>query len=196
MEQLISYIKQNPDWEKKLSQKPYCLRIKKDENFPYYIFVYNMIDTDWSKDLCYAARGSILWIDSLHTEPICSPFYKFFNSQEGYAAKIDWDSSISREKIDGSLIKHFWSPLENKFRWATNGAINAKGSIPESALINKEMSFEDLIYMAMSKTIKRKILLENGKIIELSPNDLIKTKRGTIFVKDLQIDDDILEQLN
>jgi len=35
-------------------------------------------------------------------------FRKFFNSEEGNAAKIDWNTAHVLEKLDGTLIQLYW----------------------------------------------------------------------------------------
>ncbi len=115
---LLEFIKNNPDWEEKLSQKPYCLTIKRDNG--YILFVYSQIDSDMSNPIVQEARGIIFWEEEML--PVCVPFFKFFNVQETNAAQIDWSTAEVQEKIDGSIIKLWY---HNGWHVSTNGTIDA-----------------------------------------------------------------------
>ena len=56
-------------------------------------------------------------------------FTKFFNSEEGNAHKIDWDTAHVLEKIDGSCIQVYWD--WNKEQWfaATTGTAEGEGEV-------------------------------------------------------------------
>lgn len=117
------FIEQHSDWEKILSEKPYCLNISRDEMFEHKLimFKYNQIDSDLSIKLVQECRGLILDEDTL--ESISVPFFKFFNEGEPNAAKIDWNTAQVATKIDGSLIKVV--NLNGKLLVSTNGTIDA-----------------------------------------------------------------------
>ena len=117
--ELIKFIKENENWEELLSQKPYWIKIKKDEN--YTILSYNQIESDFYNPIVRECRGIILENKTL--EPVCIPFFKFGNYGEGYVPEIDWNSATTQEKVDGSLIK-VWFHNE-KWRVSTNGTIDA-----------------------------------------------------------------------
>ena len=55
---LLDFIKNNSNWEELLQQEPYCLKIKRDNN--YIIFNYNQIMSDFSNPIVKEARGIIL----------------------------------------------------------------------------------------------------------------------------------------
>lgn len=117
---LLDFINTNADWETILSSAPYNLKINRDEE--YIILKYN-IGTDFSQSLTHEARGVILKeIADRQYKIVCHPFDKFFNYGESYAAEIDWNSAIVREKIDGSLIKLWY---DNNWHISTNGCIDA-----------------------------------------------------------------------
>ena len=42
---LIKFIKSNPDWEQKITEKPYCITVKRKDNF--IMFSYSQIDSDF-----------------------------------------------------------------------------------------------------------------------------------------------------
>lgn len=121
--ELLKFINNNEDWEEKLSQKPYCLKINRDSK--YIIFKYDQINSDFSLDIVKEARGLILEDNTFRV--VCFPFIKFFNIDETYADKIDWNSAQVQEKVDGSIIK-VWSDMNDNIReWhiSTNSCIDA-----------------------------------------------------------------------
>jgi hypothetical protein len=100
MQQLLSLITKNKNWEEILRNKPYCLKIRHSElNNNLVMFSYNMIDSDFYNPIVKVCRGLI--IDVSIPKIICWPMNKFFNYGEPQAAKIDWDFAYRREKIDG-----------------------------------------------------------------------------------------------
>lgn len=113
------FIKQNANWEQILAEKPYCLKIKKDDE--YTLLSYDQIKSDFYNEIVRECRGIILENKTL--EPVCIPFYKFGNYGEGYVPNIDWNSARTQEKVDGSLIKVWFH--NGKWRVSTNGTIDA-----------------------------------------------------------------------
>ena len=116
---LLKFIKENKNWEQLLIEKPYCLKIKRDDG--YIMFSYNQIESDFYNPIVRECRGIIL--DETTLEPVCVPFFKFGNYGEGYVPEIDWLSASTQEKVDGSLIKVWFH--NGKWRVSTNGTINA-----------------------------------------------------------------------
>lgn len=117
--ELLKLLKENSNWETLLTQKPYCIKIKRDEG--YVILSYNQIESDFYNPIVRNCRGIILEENTLI--PVCVPFYKFGNYGEGYVPNIDWSSAKTQEKVDGSLIKVWYH--NGKWRVSTNGTINA-----------------------------------------------------------------------
>ena len=58
MLKLVEFIKNNADWEAKLQDKPYCITIKRKDNF--IIFNYNQIESDFYNPIVKECRGIIL----------------------------------------------------------------------------------------------------------------------------------------
>jgi hypothetical protein len=56
-------------------------------------------------------------------------FTKFFNSEEGNAAKIDWDTAHVLEKLDGTMIQVYWDWHANKWFAATTGTAEGEGEV-------------------------------------------------------------------
>jgi T4 RnlA family RNA ligase len=153
MQQFLTFITENKNWEEILRNKPYCLKIRHselDNNLT--IFSYNMIDSDFYNPIVKVCRGLIL--NTTIPKIICWPMNKFFNYGEPQAAKIDWDSAYRREKIDGSLIKLYWN---DKWQFATNNGFNADAEIQNFIVACEEKetdsckTFQDLIDYSLSK---------------------------------------------
>ena len=129
---LQKFIKENPDWEAKLSGKPYFVKVKRDDG--YVMFSYNQIESDFATPIVQECRGIIL-LDG-NFKSVCVPFFKFFNAGEPHAHNIDWGSAVVQEKLDGSLIK-VWHDKE--WRVSTNGTIDAR----KATLGNSVCKFEN-----------------------------------------------------
>ena len=56
-------------------------------------------------------------------------FRKFFNSEEGNAAKIDWNTAHVLEKLDGTMIQVYWDWHANKWFAATTGTAEGEGEV-------------------------------------------------------------------
>ena len=119
---LIDYINRYDNWQERLTQPPYNLTIKNDND--YYLLKYNQLESDFSLQEVVEARGCIVredfdgeWIY------VCKPFNKFFNYGEPWAAPIDWTSAVVTEKIDGSLMKLWYD--YGKWHLSTNSTIDA-----------------------------------------------------------------------
>lgn len=138
---LIDFIKANDDWEKKLREKPYCISVKRKDNFA--IFTYSQIDSDFYSPLVRECRGIIIDMNTL--TPVCVPFYKFGNYGEGYVPDIDWSTARVQEKVDGSLIKVWW--YLGAWHISTNGTIDAKDATVDSDIV-PYASFYDLFVEA------------------------------------------------
>lgn len=123
-EKLERFIKLHPfTWKKRLRKAPYCLgNIKSPPyNKNWYMFTYNMWQSDFYNPVVRCCRGTVLEVKGFlfkKIRPICMPYKKFANYGEGYADKIDWESAVAREKIDGILIK--CSKVDGKTYWFTN----------------------------------------------------------------------------
>jgi hypothetical protein len=154
VEKLIEYIKSHDDWESRLAAEPYNLQIKRHPTMSQFVmFTYRMIETKWDDPMVKAARGLILEIDDNSITVASHSFDKFFNWGEGPVDLIDWDSVITREKIDGSLIKYgFWGM---EWRWNTNNSFGVDAQLPETALGGGDKTFKDLINLALINEAKK-----------------------------------------
>lgn len=155
---LIEFIKNNNDWENKLSQSPYNLKIEKDDG--YILFKYDQVHSDFSLDIVKEARGIILRENDFQV--VCFPFYKFFNVDETYADNIDWNNICVEEKIDGSLIK-VW--FDGGMHISTNGMIDAfKAQINSLCRFN---NFGELFVSQLNNEIISNMNTNNTYLFEL-----------------------------
>lgn len=140
------------DWREVLTSEPYNLSIKEDDD--YILFKYNQITSDFSLPVVQEARGIIL--DYLYDyEIVCRPFDKFFNYGEPNAAEIDWGSAKVLEKIDGSILKLWYSERNNIWSWSTNGVISAsKCDVPFP--LNGIKTFDDMVEAFFEKHFSEK----------------------------------------
>ena len=116
---IVNFIKTHSNWEELLTSSPYNLTIKRDGKLV--LFKYNQINSDFNEDICCEARGLIL--EEGTWKVVRMAFKKFFNLGESFATKIDWDTAVATEKIDGSIISVFF--YDGKWRIATNSTIDA-----------------------------------------------------------------------
>ncbi len=141
MLELLNFIKRKQNWEEKLVNAPYHIKISKDNDL--WLFKYDQIKSDFSDPVVQDARGII--IDVSKMEIVCYPFSKFFNFMEMYAAPIDWETARVQEKVDGSIIKVWF--YEGKWRISTNGVINAFAA----ECFNGQFSYGELVQKELDK---------------------------------------------
>lgn len=91
------------------------------------------------------SRGIIL---ELGTWKVLSlAFRKFFNSEEGNAHKIDWNTARVLEKLDGTLIQLYWDEHKGKWFAGTTGTAEGEGEVN-----NKNgTTFNDLFFQTMTE---------------------------------------------
>jgi hypothetical protein len=133
-------IKENPEnWESILSNQPYSLKINKDNNFA--CLSYDQIESDMALTECQEARGIIF--DLVTLEPVCIPFFKFWNYGDSKCVAIDWSTARVEQKMDGSIIKVWFSYRLDKWMISTNGCVNAfNATMAPNPVYN---SFGDLV---------------------------------------------------
>ena len=120
MLKIQEFILAHDNWRELLADAPYNLKISEDDG--YVLFKYNQIASDFNEEICKEARGLIL--DSQDDFRVVRyAFKKFFNVDEGFAARLDWDSAVATEKIDGSIMSVWFA--RGKWHLSTNGTIDA-----------------------------------------------------------------------
>ena len=140
------FILSHPDWEELLQQKPYCLKISRDDG--YIMFKYSQIESDFNEEIVREARG-IIFRES-NWDCVCHAFNKFGNYGENYVPDMDWNSVAVTEKKDGSLIKWWWD--NGSWHISTNGTIDAAKANLNDA---KFETFMDLIEHTLDEKATR-----------------------------------------
>ena len=117
---ITNFMRKNHNWEELLSNPPYSLKIKRKDNL--ILFNYSQIESDPSNDIVKEARGTIIEDETF--KPICVGFKRFYNIDEPYAAKIDWDTAVATSKEDGTLFFLYW--YNNKWHVKTRSTFDAE----------------------------------------------------------------------
>lgn len=80
---------------------------------------YNQIESDLSLEEVRDCRGLVLEKDTWRVMSL--GFRKFFNLREPNADKIDWDSALVLEKLDGTFVHLYWDWHEENWCVGTTG---------------------------------------------------------------------------
>jgi hypothetical protein len=88
---------------------------------------YNQLESPMAFEETQDCRGLILERDTWKVMSLA--FRKFFNHEEGHAAKIDWNTAKILEKVDGSLIQLYWDWHKNQWLVGTTGTPEADGEV-------------------------------------------------------------------
>lgn len=139
----LKFIEENSDWKNILTQPPYSLTIKEDDD--YYLLKYNQIESDFSQRIVKECRGLIL--DKSNLKPVGLSFLKFHNFGEPYADTIDWTSAEIMDKIDGSKILVWYD--KDKWHVSTSGTIDAY----EADVSNLGFTFGQLFDEAIDNSV-------------------------------------------
>ena len=159
------FIEQHPnDWEKILSEKPYCITVSRDvfngQNLV--MFKYSQVDSNFNIKLVRECRGIIFDEDTW--EPVSVPFFKFGNIGESYCPEIDWKTARCGEKIDGSLVKIV--NVGDNLLISTNGTILASNAPIAKQIGCQYSTFGDIIAeqldIVLEKSGWQKKLQEEG----------------------------------
>ena len=137
------FIEQHSNWEKLLSEKPYCLTMSREQwnGMNLLMLKYSQVDSDFNEVIVRECRGLILNEDT--NEIVSFPFTKFGNFGESYCPKIDWTTARCGEKIDGSLIKIV--NVGNNLLISTNGTILASNAPIAEQIGCKYSTFGDIV---------------------------------------------------
>lgn len=139
---ICDFINEHSNWEELLSNSPYNLKIKREDN--YVLFMYNQIESDFYNPIVREARGIIIDIDRI--VPVCWAFNKFGNYGEGYVDEIDWSTAHVQEKVDGSIIK-IWN--DGSWHISSNSCIDAdKAMLDQSGVSIGELVRKTGLYFS------------------------------------------------
>lgn len=117
------------------------LGIKTKTDGKHIIFDYNMIDVDWKWEPAHLCRGLVL---DAHTHmPLCVPLVKFWNAGEALAQTIDWSSAVVFEKMDGTMVKRWYSPHTGEFELSTRYQL--PGDLKQNTIGGSSITWHELI---------------------------------------------------
>lgn len=137
----------------------------KTRDYPHKVLIkYDQIESSMGLDEVQGCRGLILEKDTWNV--LCFSFEKFFNAEEGHAAKINWNTAKVLSKLDGSMIQVYWDSKKEEWFAATTGTGEGEGEVN-----NKDgTTFNGLFW----KTVRTKY--------NLNVDDLVK---GHVYVFEL-----------
>jgi hypothetical protein len=90
---------------------------------------YDQLESDMAFMEARECRGLILEKDTWKVMSLA--FIRFFNSAEGHASKIDWNTAIIFSKEDGSLIQLYWDWVTERWCVGTSGMAEAESEVNE-----------------------------------------------------------------
>lgn len=117
----------------------YAIHVNRHGKYPNLVQLkYDQLDSPMSNELVRECRGIIL--DSTDNwKVISNPFGKFFNYDDGGAAKIDWSKAKGWEKVDGSLM-HLYL-YDDEWQIASSGLPDASGFMDKTCTTTFAMKF-------------------------------------------------------
>ena len=147
------FIEQHSDWEKLLSEKPYCLTMSREQwnGMNLLMLKYSQVDSDFNEVIVRECRGLILNEDT--NEIVSFPFTKFGNFGESYCPKIDWTTARCGEKIDGSLVKIV--NVGDNLLISTNGTILASNAPIAEQIGCKYSTFGDIVADVLDNILEK-----------------------------------------
>lgn len=194
---LVQYVKENPNWKTDLKKSPYNLKSIKECSWHnnWYMFVYNLFDSDLKNDVVRGCRGTVLEINGNDVKIISAPYSKFFGygdpSGEDIEKSINWKNAKIQEKcVSGDTIVQ----TENGFK-------QIKDCIKDEEILSFNIETGKKEFCKILDRIKNynplsewyEIETENGDKIKITGNDLILIENGTYMqVDQLSIGDSVI----
>ena len=117
------------------------LKITVKEKGDLILLKYHQIDSDMSHPIVQECRGLILKKNTWKVVSLA--FKKFFNVEEGHAAKIDWNTAKVFCKHDGSLIQLYF--FDDEWHVATSGTIDANTIANDGPYTFKELFWNTIL---------------------------------------------------
>lgn len=122
----------------------YKVLAKRHLTYPNLVLLkYDQLNSNMGERIVQECRGIIL-DESDNWSVISYGYNKFFNYQEGAAAKIDWSTSRVYEKLDGSLMTLYY--YDNMWHVSSSGRPDASGEV-----MNTNLTFKDLFWDVWNK---------------------------------------------
>jgi hypothetical protein len=103
----------------------YAIKHRRHSRHPNLVLLkYNQVFSPMAETIVRQCRGLIL-DEAANWEPVCVPYFKFFNYGEPNAAEIDWATARVQEKLDGSLVALYH--YKDSWEVATTGTPDGEG---------------------------------------------------------------------
>ena len=131
----LSQALRSPEFKSILAAKG--IIVSTDERMPDYWHLSYGPASDRDCAFTAACRGTT--VDMAEQKVISPGLTRFFNEAEPQAAPIDWTSAKVYEKLDGSLIKLWYSEKYGRWVTSTRGSLMASGRVS-----NYGFNFDDL----------------------------------------------------
>ena len=115
--ELQTFINENENWEQLLKESPYKVDIHKHHHFRVLTYTHK---SDL-KTIAKHCRGTI--IDKRVDKIVCMPFDKFGHHNQEFSDKIDIKNATIYRKYDGSIIKIWFSYIDNYWFISSNNSV-------------------------------------------------------------------------
>lgn len=119
---IVKYIKENG-----LAKAIETFKLKTRVYEKKILIKYDQIESPMGASEVQDCRGLILERDTWNV--MCMSFRKFFNSGEGNAATIDWNTARVLEKLDGTMIQVYYDWHKKTWFAATTGTGEGEGEV-------------------------------------------------------------------
>ena len=138
---VINFLKNENNSIKGL-EHTYGIKVKDYPEHQLYVLNYSQTDSPKTHPIVIECRGLIL---DYGYNVVCRPFDRFFNAGEAPETVRDFDitRAVCHEKMDGSLIKIYFSPYHG-WQCATRGTAFA-----EAEVNGFDLTFRDLVHRAL-----------------------------------------------
>jgi hypothetical protein len=123
------------------------------------ILDYDQFTVKWNEPYGYACRGLV--VDPVTFEVIAFGLPKFHNLGEHYASSIDWASARVFEKIDGTMINRWWSPVTQRFEYTTRFCL--PDGLETTKVNSGAMHWADMIRRCMASVSADVLALQSKK---------------------------------
>jgi RNA ligase len=123
---------------KKLTED-YAIKVKRHSRYPNLVnFCYSQIESPTYHPIVKECRGLIL-DESNSWQVVAYPFSRFYNYSQPGTEYIDWQTTVTYEKLDGSLIV-----LANYRGWliSTKGSPDASGQVGDFNFTFNELAWD------------------------------------------------------
>tara|TARA_R110000868_G_scaffold76573_2_gene220083 strand:- start:21292 stop:22425 length:1134 start_codon:yes stop_codon:yes gene_type:complete len=160
---IVTYIKEHgldkaiADWKLKVRMYDKKLLLK-----------YNQLESPFGNREVEECRGLVLEKDTWMV--MCLGLTKFYNSAEGHAAKLDWDTARVLKKEDGSCCNLHYDWHKETWFAATTGTAEGEGEVNN----RENTSFNDLFWETIDnkyggrETFLKKLFVSDTYVFELT----------------------------